>query len=298
VTRRQSLLEAEWAGQPTASDAACVEAIAARLLQQCGVDEPPVDVELIASALGIGEIDYDIGMVESGCLIPQQGRLRVRLRATDPRVRQRFTLCHEGSHTFFPGFDRTARFRCSPTSAPGTVRRRGISSPARTAPTGAGLEALCDLGASALLLPRRLFTDDARSLAPTMDSVEQLAGRYDASLEATARRFVADRPRGETFVVLKLMTKKRDRAGAAPQLRVASPSTSALTGWIPQYKSAAPNGPFGRALQGEIVDETAWIDDLLPVPRRLRISARPYPYTDNHGLRVERVLALLSSPTP
>ncbi len=299
MTTRVSLLDAERRRRPGVSDAACVEVIAARLLVELDVDAPPVDVELVASALGIAEIRYEIELVESGCLIADSGRLLVCLRATDAYARQRFTLCHEGTHTFFPGFERTARYRCSPSMAPAPRLAAGVvgGRPGST-PVGRDLEALCDIGASALLLPRHLFADQARSLGPVVESVEHLAALFEASLEATARRFVADRKLGEAFLLLRVINKPRDAPGAAPQLRVAAPTTARLTGWVPQYKSAEPDGPFGRALQGEIVDEITLITDVLVRPRRLRVSARPYPYTDAAGRQVQRVLALLSHPTP
>jgi hypothetical protein len=298
VTTRVSLLDAERARRPEASDAACIEAITARLLGDLDVDVPPVDVEMVASALGIAEIRHEVTLVESGCLINDSGRLLVCLRATDAYARQRFTLCHESTHTFFPGFERTAQYRCSPSVAPPRPRASSLRGRPGSTPTGRELEALCDLGASALLLPRHLFADRARHLDSVVESVEHLAARFEASLEATARRFVTDRDRGEAFLVLKVLNKPRDAAGAAPKLRVATSTTSQLTGWIPQYKSAEPDGPFGRALQGEIVDQVVQISDVLALPRRLRVSARPYPYTDGDGRQVQRVLALLSHPTP
>ncbi len=141
-----SLLETERMRQPGVSDAVRVRAIAAQLIDELEIEEPPVDVKMVASRLSIPTITEDARLVESGCLICQGGRLEIRVRQGDRLERQRFTVCHECGHTFFPGFQRRPRYRCSPGGSPTDHRQlRGQRQHARGEQPQ--VEQLCDIAA-------------------------------------------------------------------------------------------------------------------------------------------------------
>src|SRR5207249_909797 len=106
----------------------------------------------------------------AGILEPRGKSFVVGVRASDGYERQRFTVCHEAAHTFFPGFTDQARFRCTGPRDP--------------------LEKRCDLAATELLLPRRFFLHDLREASFDLDTVEELSDQYEASIEATALRLV------------------------------------------------------------------------------------------------------------
>src|SRR5690349_3174556 len=109
-----SLLEAERMRQPGAPDAECVRAIAAAVINELQIDEPPVDAAMVASWLGVANVVTDPSLLEAGCLICRDGKLEVRVRESDSAGRQRFTICHECGHTFFPEYQRETRYRCTP----------------------------------------------------------------------------------------------------------------------------------------------------------------------------------------
>lgn len=294
-----SLLETERTRRQGAADADCVRAIAARVVRELDFTQPPVDVEMVASYLGVSEIRRDVHLLEAGCLTCDGNRLEIRVRAGDGPARQRFTVCHECGHTFFPGFARQTRYRCTPGQVqPPSLRASpsGLVSPVDR--EARELEQLCDLAASELLLPEALFAPDARASVFALSSVIALTDEYEASLEATARRFVLSQPEPSAFVVFRPAQKPSEYGSDAPaQLRVTA-STISGGGWpfIPRHKSVQVGGPFERALQGELVHEMAMINDIFPTPQHVEVSAQLFPYR-RAGQMEMRVLALLRRPT-
>jgi len=246
-------------------------------LSLLGEVSPPVDLPLLASLQSIGEIDECLTGGHSGCLINDRGRLRIEVSALDRRERQRFTIGHEICHTMLPGFTMQRNFRCTPgRSSPGAGR-------------GLNIEWLADVGASELLLPRR-FAGPAFADAPFgWDSIEHIAATFEASLEATARRFVRLSPSNAIFASLTFATS---RANPIPELRVASSATSPrLEAFIPINKSIPRDHPAFNASLGEdvdtVVDMTA-----LRAPGPYRINARPYPINNSEGETTMRVLLI------
>jgi len=279
VQRQLSLLEQQRLSHPNVSDDEHVVRWAADVVHELGL-EPPVDPELIASYLGVSDVescDLDV----AGCLWCGRDRVVIKVRRADHPRRRRFTVCHECSHTFFPGFARQTQFRCNP----GSERARDPK-----------LERLCDVGASELLLPRRQFSADIKEAGFSLDSVELFGGRYEASLEATAQRAVALNGRPSLFIALEVMNKTRETDPfAPPKLRVArSRSNSGALPFVPRYKSVSEGTPLHRALTGDLVNEVGPLPELLGDERPMEIHARRYDYgADGH---IERVVAVVQEP--
>lgn len=261
---------------PGLSDAALVETLAAKLGQELDL-EPPIDLELLASAQGIGSIEV-VDLPWSGCLIAEDSRLRVQLRSLDHPRRQRFTGCHEVSHTLLPGFSTTGvAYRCTP----------GDPVPAeRGSP---GLEHLADVAASEFLLPRRHVTADLFDAPFGWDTMFEVADSYEASLEATARRYVALSPSPAALLSLKPATSKRN---PVPVLRVANRALSGAWPFIPVNKSVPEGHPLSEAQHGVAVDEVTELECLTGVDSPVQLSARLCPYFDNEGEQIMRVLAI------
>jgi hypothetical protein len=128
-----------------------------------------------------------------------------------------------------------------------------------------------------------------------MATAQELADKYEASLEATAHRAIdlADRP--GLMVVLREMHKPADRSdpAARPKLRVAYSYGVGNWPFIPRWKSAADSGPLGRASQGEAVDEVADLSELTGrIDREAHVTAKSYPFHDEHGSLHQRVIAI------
>ena len=137
---------------------------ARRLLDECGIERPPVDLVRIARRLDIRrirelDIRLDGQLVELG-----DGGYEVILSRRAPHTRQRFTLAHEIAHIL--------------VAAPGN----GSMSCG-----DAATEELCNRVAAELLIPTRFIADSA---AEGMDvaALRRLATRFQCSLEATAWR--------------------------------------------------------------------------------------------------------------
>src|SRR5207237_7775997 len=128
-------------------------------------------------------------------------------------------VCHECAHTFFPGFSYQPRYRCSPMTAAVSDRE---------------LESLCDLAASELLLPERLFAPLARDNPLAITTVEYLADEFDASLIATATRLIKGRPEPSALLTFEFRQAPREiGTDAPPKLRL---QTSVTSGPWPSFR--------------------------------------------------------------
>lgn len=266
---------------PGTPDAQLVVELAHRTLDELAM-QPPISHEIVASLRDIIEIDED-AIPWAGCLVPGPAGLQMTLRAQDSWGKKRFTAFHEVEHTFLPGFSSLIQYRCDPATPPDLIEVRDP-----------GLEVLCDIGAAELLFPRTAFQADLAGNARTMQLVEDLAGHYDGSLEATARRVVALHPEPTMLIALE-PAHKPTAPHAEPALRVQWVHASGRWPYVPKHKSAPADSPLGRALQGEPVDETASLCMLNSAATDLvRINGGLYPYTDNRGEQRMRVLALIT----
>jgi hypothetical protein len=275
-----SLLEQARIDVPDVSDEERVALLAARLIEELDA-KPPISLEMIASWQGVEKIEVaDIPW--AGCLINDGGRVLMKLRSGDSRRRRRFTGFHEIGHTFCPGFRLEPQYRCSP----------GIV-PARTT-----IEGLCDVAASELLFPKRLVAADLERLPFGLDAVDDIADRYEGSIEAAAHRFVNLWPEDVLFVVLEpgLRREELDDPHAEVKLRVRSAHGRGNWPFIPQNKSASAEGPLGRALTGELVDERSALEGICSPLADVDVSARLTPYRRGRE-RVDRVLALYQRPS-
>jgi hypothetical protein len=276
-----SLLEQSRLEEPEVTDdRAHVRRLADRMLRELDA-EPPIDLGMVASYQGVAAVRR-CELPNGGCLVtdPSTGAVEIRLRSSDHPRRQRFSGFHEVTHTFMPGYHLQVQWRCDPHHA---------------APAKPQVEVLCDVGASELILPRRLVVADLAGADFGLQTVFDVAERYDASLHATAHRVVDLWPEDLLFVVAQVGYKPADASDplAVPVLRVASSWASGAWPFIRKYKSVAEGDPLTRALQGELVDEVTKLSGISAQPvDGVYVSARLCPFTDAQGVRHDRVLAL------
>lgn len=278
--KQLSLLQQRRLAAPHESDEELVRALARELIEDLGL-KPPVDFKILASSQGIARVEItDIPW--AGCLIQDRDAFVIKIRASDPVGRRRFTQPHEICHTFFPGFELRAQYRCAPTTALSTRSR--------------DIEWLCDVGASELLFPRGHFLEDMGSLQFGLEAVESLADRYEASLEATAHRYVNLAQDDSMLLILEVGLKPSEKSSAyaEPKLRVQSVHHEGEWPYVFRHKSAPSDSPLVRALEGEIVHEVTDLYGMANDPiEGVEMSARIFPYMDGSGIRRERVIALL-----
>jgi hypothetical protein len=278
-------LERAQLASPGTPDAELVIRLAKDTLDELGL-QPAINHEIVASYRDVIRIE-EADIPWSGHISQTQEGLVITVRASHPRTRKRFTVFHEILHTYMRGFGIQTQYRCHPGAPSDTL-----------GPRDRALEQLCDLGAAELLLPRAPFLDDLAGKPVTLDLVEQLAEHYDASLEATARRVVAVHLQPTLLLALEPACKP-SQPRAEHVLRVKWHYAGGEWPFVPRHKSVPHDGVFGRALQGEHVNETASLGDLTnpPIPRAF-VSAALYPYHDDNGVNHMRVLALVTHINP
>jgi hypothetical protein len=243
-TRQLSLFEQYRYGDPSLSDEQVVEAIACQILEDADA-EPPVDVNVLASVCGIATIEHRL-FGPAGMLFRRDGGLVASIRAADGLERGRFSVLHEGGHTFLVDFLRGIALRCD---GPSTRE-----------------EQLCDLAAAEMLLPREFFVPDLLQAGMSLQGVEHLAERYVASNQATALRLVALTHRRVAVLAFKERHKPTERgreSSCAPKLRLQWSASKGSWPYLRRHKSVELQSPIGRAWLGEYVSEPATIDEVL-----------------------------------
>jgi Zn-dependent peptidase ImmA (M78 family) len=284
---RRFLDQHRWCGAPEE----LIVQLCAELLEEAGVSVP-VDVRMLASFRGIAAITA-VDQAEAGCIFCAGERLLIQIRGSDSPERQRFTICHEILHTFFPGFREERRARTDKTV--GTYGRDQLE------------EYLCDLGAAELLFPRQPFLA-ALPPRPRIHDVIALAAVFEASLEATALRVVNLASIPTALVVLEPAWKpaeQRELARRATQPALASledgpPPKKLRVRWaygpgmatIPKHKSVDDQSPLAEVLESGGVDYRGATGLTHGI---FQVTARHLPY-HREGERVDRVLVLLQDP--
>src|SRR5919108_4033453 len=226
-----------------------LDTLAEKYLREAGQHRLPVDVEGIASLLGIrrrlGEHPF-AGRIYA----EENGQLVMDLNASDSEPRRRFSCAHEIMHTAFPGFRKESRYRADPVVATYN-KARGEE------------EYLCDVGAAALIMPRSLV-EEIFSFDDGLEAVEELSFEAQVSLEAAGNRLAALSPEPAIFLVMEVGNKPADlpamRRGEEipPRLRVRYAVVHGANLYLPKYKSADLDSLFVRALTSrEVERETA-----------------------------------------
>jgi hypothetical protein len=284
MNQQLSLLEQERHRHPGADDPTLIARISGQLIRELD-ERPPVSLEVVASSRDISDIRIE-AMLNPASLTPESGGLVMRLRAGDSRRRQRFGGFHEVGHTFQPGYYEQRQLRCANPS-PGPAR-------------GGGPEALSDVAAAELLLPKSHFAPAVKDADFSFADVLALSELFEASVQATTYRYSHFWPEPSLVISLEPGLRK-DQAGdpeAQKRLRVVS-SWSAGGSWpfIPPNKSAGDGSGLCRALEGEVVDERSSLADLgITGPERLHLVARRFSYRDHTGRLLQRVMALYRQP--
>jgi hypothetical protein len=275
-----SLLDQERLDRPSEPDDILVEAIAERTIEELA-ESPPVDLEVVAGFRGIDDIRRE-DLNSAGSLTAEEHGLVMRLRMTDSLQRQRFTGFHEVSHTFQPGYRDRILNRC----APNYQRRTGVLDE----------ESLSDIGAAGLLLPAVHFKPDVVSSSFGVDSIIELASRYDASIQATTYRYAAFWPEEALVVVLEPGWRKgEDRGVTEPRLRVKHAWGLGRWPYLPPNKSANDTGVLAEALQSDaaIVAGNVDLGEFgVHSPEHLEVSAKRLPYFGSNGELIPRVVAI------
>lgn len=260
-----------------------VERIAEAWLEEAGIERFPVDIFAVASRQGIVVRRTQHQDYSGRVYVDHDKRVRVDINASDGLERQRFTCAHELIHTAFPGFTRDQRYRVDEQLGDALFARNRQEE-----------EYLCDRGAAALLLPRKLLWPyDVRQ---GLRAVEKLARDAKVSLEVAGHRLVSLGGERGVFIVLEQGHKpaelRRMRRGeeVEERLRVRYAVAHSVRAFVPRYKSVDYHSVFERARRtGRLEREVA------ALPGSIRplyiIEAKCFPRR-HEGQRRQRVLAL------
>lgn len=134
----------------------------------------PVPVEAYVAEVGaVLRKDHSLSPEEAGYCFTKDGRHYICVNGNDRPQRQRFTICHEIAHIV--------------SGLPSDHEQLPWWSYAKR-PLN---EILCDVFAAELLLPFSLFKRFVDRADIGLAAVEELAGRFDASMSTTGSRFAA-----------------------------------------------------------------------------------------------------------
>lgn len=107
-----------------------------------------------------------------GRIFAKAGQVYIQYAEGQSPERVRFTICHELAHTLFPDCFKRERRRSEVEKAEWEF------------------EDLCNVAAAEFLFPHEEFTADIGCSVLNAKQVEGLGARYEASIDATARRYV------------------------------------------------------------------------------------------------------------
>jgi Zn-dependent peptidase ImmA (M78 family) len=147
---------------------------ARELVRKVGPITFPVSVEMYAKEVeAVVRPQADLGPDEAGYCFQNNGKRFICTNANDSSERQRFTACHEVAHI-----------------------RLGLPSQHASLPWWSYAkrplaEILCDVFAAELLLPYDLFQPEAEKSNISLFTIDELAGRFQASVTATGSRYAA-----------------------------------------------------------------------------------------------------------
>ena len=136
-----------------------------------------VELKCLARQWGVTEIETK-NIDSEALLLPGLNGYKIVLKDTDTRggtLRQRFSLAHELGHLLL----RKVGYLAS--TDVGIHHRTNIHNDE---------ERICDQIAAEILMPRRLFVEDANRFDWDLGNLQALARLYDVSIPATARRMI------------------------------------------------------------------------------------------------------------
>lgn len=164
--------------------------------RRMGWEGPPFDMEVLASLCGY-RVDYAVMGERQDGWIDGFGK-RILINSENHPLRQRFTLAHEIAHTLLPDFAAGISAR---------IENETYEWSEQSPP-----EQLCQIAAPELLMPMEAFREFCGGGRATIAGVRRAASRFQASVEAAARHWVALSPRSAGLIVARPET--RDQAPA------------------------------------------------------------------------------------
>jgi hypothetical protein len=213
---------------------------AREFIAKCGPAALPVSVDTYASQIGAVVKKEALGAGEDAWSFQQpNGKYRICVNCNHNSRRQRFSVCHEVAHVIL--------------EIPSEHTTPGWSYLGKSSG-----EIACDVFASELLLPYKLFKPRADSMEMGFSAISDLADEFDASLIATGSRFATFSRDLCAFVLSE---------GGKVRYSARSTSLRDARAWI-KPGSLLPSASYStrvrrgeRASGPEEAEPTEWFDD-------------------------------------
>jgi Zn-dependent peptidase ImmA (M78 family) len=260
------------------------------LIDEAGFEGPPFPPQILASFRDVLNIRRT-QMRGAARLVPEPGGLVIEVNQSHSPGKQNFSIDHEVVHTLMPTY---------------------IGQAVDDVETGAFAdnqeeELLCDIGAATLLLDARWLRPLVSEVGLSINTLLDMAARFGASLQATARQIAALNLSPCAFIFWEMGYNKAERAIAKksalpgmeelvmPQqkLRMQYPyRATSFDYFIPTNKSVEESSLVRACYQEEV--PTAGIEwfDLDPSSARLYCENYYAPYWKGEELH-GRVISLL-----
>jgi len=150
------------------------------LVIESGQTQPPYGYEAYAREMkaDIALEDYNIGC--DGRVFPFGGGYLIELYSKQSRPRLRFCCCHEIGHIFFMSIIGSRLCKVPPRVDYRIDLLTEVSEEER----------LCNIAASELLMPFRIFKEESSSRDPGIKSIKELADTFGVSFLASAIRIL------------------------------------------------------------------------------------------------------------
>ncbi len=141
----------------------------------------PLDLDVLAEAVGISSIDYHDTQAFEGVLAanPEKSHGVITVNANSIPTRQRFTIAHEIGHYLIPNHD--GKIECSNTDLQAF----------HSADAGLKIEAEANNFAAELLMPESDYVSQIkRNEGIWLEEVQAFSDHYHTSFEATINRYI------------------------------------------------------------------------------------------------------------
>lgn len=260
-----------------------------RVIRELGLRDPPVPYDPILEYFGLelhwidhqSELEFERQKgykVEIPALLCRRTDKPVILvREMDRRTRQRLSVFHECGHFDIPWHGEND-YLCEC----GVNNVQVLKS----------LEKQAYEYASNLIFPRRLFFGDAADLRESLETIEILASRYDASIEATAIHYVKNHP-GICAIVYISRNTDSD-AGNYPFVVDYSVVSKRFHGFWKKGHKLPYNEEFEKSLAGGEIRRSTFPASIFGSSKVTEFFAELKRY----GLDRDRISVFLSIPDP
>lgn len=169
-------------------DEVIVQAKAREFLKQHRVESYPVDAKALAETIGFKVVfDDDLSSLESGYSLKRRNKKGLVINANDSPERQRFTILHEVAHDVL-NLPSNHGYGLE-TSELESYQRRPQE------------EIACDIFAAECLVPWYLLKPLTDSYSFDKDSIDELAGDFQASRSCMASRFAQESSEKHIYIL-------------------------------------------------------------------------------------------------